>query len=84
MSNPDYATLHYIAGPGADRLKKPKQIFVCLPSGKTLTCNADSVKDLKDNILKKSGIPTSKQYLVYQNRPLYGTSIICDGSTVWK
>ena len=61
MSNPDYATLHYIAGPGADRLKKPKQI---LPSG------------------KKSGIPTNKQYLVYQNRPLYDTSIICDGSTV--
>ena len=60
----------------------PKQVFVCLPSSRVLTCIADTVDDLKDSILMKSGIPCSYQYLLYQNKPLCASSSLTDGSTV--
>ena len=59
-----------------------KQVFVCLPSGKVLTCAADTVDNLKDCTLKKSGIPSSEQHLLYQNRPLIKDFDLPNGSTV--
>lgn len=59
-----------------------KQVFVCLPSGKVLTCTVDTVDNLKDCILKKSGIPSSEQHLLYQNRPLIKDFDLPNGSTV--
>ena len=59
-----------------------KQVFVCLPSGKVFTCTVDTVDNLKDCILKKSGIPSSKQHLLYQNRPLIKDFDSPNGSTV--
>lgn len=65
-----------------DSSETTKQVFVCLPSGEVLTCIADTVDNLKDCILKKSGIPSSEQYLLFQNRPLHKDSDLPNGSTV--
>lgn len=65
-----------------DNVRNLKQIFVSIPSGKTLTCTADTVDELKQKIFTKCGIPTSKQYLFYQNKPLHKTTNVTDGSNV--